>query len=205
MLTELLSKVVSRRKAREGAAVAGFDELVQRLADNEQVDDEEVDRVLDEAGKTVEDMRKAVELIQKRREWRKILGTEREATEAAQALEQERRGNDLGLVHARQYHAQKAAELDAKFAEQIQPRLSAIAQAKHKLQTTAHGVEEKDRPLAEEATRLTKELSGLVNDSRNLADPFKRRRTERITFLKARLREIGEQRAALNTKRLEVD
>ena len=69
-LSTLIEKVIGKQQERQKARLADFGELVRRIADGKEPDVEEVDRVLAEAGKSLDELQKAVERLQHRRQLR---------------------------------------------------------------------------------------------------------------------------------------
>ncbi len=66
-LTNLFAKIAGRHQERQLARKADFKSLVKAVADGQEPDPDEVERVLAETGKTLEDLQHAVELYLKRR------------------------------------------------------------------------------------------------------------------------------------------
>ncbi|RIK73191.1 MAG: hypothetical protein DCC68_25285 [Planctomycetota bacterium] len=96
-VSELIQKLVGRRKEREQHAKQTFDSVVAALADGETVDEHEVDAMLEACGKEPSELQLAVERLQQRREAVAKLAEvdsmraeEREHTATAQRLAAER-------------------------------------------------------------------------------------------------------------------
>ena len=66
-LTNLFAKIAGRHQERQQARKADFKSLVKSVADGQEPDPDEVERILAETGKTLEDLQHAVELYLKRR------------------------------------------------------------------------------------------------------------------------------------------
>ena len=66
-LTNLFAKIAGRHQERQLARKADFKALVKAVAEEQEPDLEEVERILAESNKTLEDLQRAVELYLKRR------------------------------------------------------------------------------------------------------------------------------------------
>jgi chromosome segregation ATPase len=66
-LTNLFAKIAGRHQERQLARKADFKALVKAVAEEQEPDPEEVERILAESNKTLEDLQRAVELYLKRR------------------------------------------------------------------------------------------------------------------------------------------
>jgi chromosome segregation ATPase len=66
-LTNLFAKIAGRHQERQLARKADFKALVKAVAEEQLPDPEEVERILEESNKTLEDLQRAVELHLKRR------------------------------------------------------------------------------------------------------------------------------------------
>ena len=66
-LTNLFAKIAGRHQERQLARKADFKALVKAVAEEQLPDPEEVERILEESNKTLEDLQRAVELYLKRR------------------------------------------------------------------------------------------------------------------------------------------
>lgn len=66
-LTNLFAKIAGRHQERQLARKADFKALVNAVAEEQEPDPEEVERILAESNKTLEDLQRAVELYLKRR------------------------------------------------------------------------------------------------------------------------------------------
>jgi hypothetical protein len=83
-LTSLFDKIAGRQRQREQARIDDFRGLVRAIAEGQEPDTDRVDAVLHDAGKTLDDLRSAVELRQKRMAMKAQLDTvpQREAEKA---------------------------------------------------------------------------------------------------------------------------
>ena len=66
-LTNLFAKIAGRHQEHQLARKADFKALVKAVAEEQEPDPEEVERILTESNKTLEDLQRAVELYLKRR------------------------------------------------------------------------------------------------------------------------------------------
>jgi hypothetical protein len=65
-LTSLFEKIAGKQKQREKARVNDFRALVRSIGTGQEPDADQVERVLSDAGRSLDDLRAAVELYQKR-------------------------------------------------------------------------------------------------------------------------------------------
>lgn len=78
-LSTLIEKVTGKQRGFQ----IDYHSLVRRVADGKELDPELVARALQDAGKTTDDLQRAVDLVQRRRDWCK-------AIDHAQAMEKDR-------------------------------------------------------------------------------------------------------------------
>lgn len=195
-LSALIEKIAGKQKE----FMADFDELVCLVADGKQFDPEVIARALQDAGKTVDDLQRAVGLIQQRRGWRKTM-------EKMQGLDQERAAirrqideADRALADAEQRHENTTHPLYSKL-EQIKQVESDGEEAKRKLQETCA-----DGEVLRKLAHVSTEKNALVYRRVELRDrSFELRRAGQadlardshiITTDNTGLRERGEQRLA---------
>jgi chromosome segregation ATPase len=95
----IIDRVLGKQRERQSARLAGFAGIVREIADGHEPDADLVDGILRDAGKTLDDLRTAVEKLQHRRELKARLDrlpklaaqrkdVERQMIDANRALEQ---------------------------------------------------------------------------------------------------------------------
>jgi len=109
-LTTLFEKVAGKQKQREQARVNDFRSLVAAIANGQEPDADRVDAVLYDSGQSLDDLRAAVEQLQKRKAMKAQLDT-------MPNLEAERA--DLETKIGKATEILNAAE--AKYAEMVNP------------------------------------------------------------------------------------
>lgn len=90
MSTGLLDRLLGRVAERQTARAESYRDLVAQVADGAEVDESLADAILLDNAKTVEDLKAAVDLLQKRRKWRALLDEQPPAEARLQELYQER-------------------------------------------------------------------------------------------------------------------
>ena len=102
-LTTLFDSISHKQKQRLNARVANYRSLVKQVADGKDPDADEVDRVLTDNDKTVDDLRTAVELLLKRRELRRALDQKPKLAKERKQIEQqlEKANQQLELAETR--------------------------------------------------------------------------------------------------------
>ncbi len=68
-----LSSLIERIRGKKREFQMDFHALVRLVADDKAPEPELITKALQDAGKTVEDLQKAVELLHKRRQWRQSI------------------------------------------------------------------------------------------------------------------------------------
>lgn len=162
VLTTLLEKIAGKQKARHEARKADFHGLVTQVADGEEPDTEAVEKVLVENGKTLDDLRAAVELLLKRRELRA-------AVDAMPALEKEQEALRKQIADADAVVQKAKEECDRKTGplyfrrEQIKEALRDGSSARDKL---FHSCD--DEKLLAELEEVDAEFTTLGERARDL-------------------------------------
>jgi CRISPR/Cas system CSM-associated protein Csm2 small subunit len=101
-LSNLLEKVAGKQRSFQ----ADFGGLVRQLADGQELDAAVVARTLQDAGKTVDELRQAVELVQRRRQWHLALEQARKLESERTAIQQQLAQADQALTEAEQRHTE---------------------------------------------------------------------------------------------------
>jgi chromosome segregation ATPase len=115
-LTNLFAKIAGRHQEHQLARKADFKALVKAVAEEQEPDPEEVERILAESNKSLEDLQRAVELyllneLAKAERQLNVLHTRRNETEFALA-ERKRRMADLKEAAYRLEHPQEVTNRD---------------------------------------------------------------------------------------------
>jgi len=122
MLSKLVDKLTQREQERNKDAQVQYAEIKRSLADGKELDPEAVEVILKSTGKSPADLQADVELLQQRREWRKLIDGEpelkRAANEIAEKIDAERKRfrslqqeHELALEELNQQRNQIADEL----------------------------------------------------------------------------------------------
>lgn len=170
-IANLFEKIAGRQKQREKARIDDFRGLVRAIAEGKEPDADRVDAVLHDAGKTLDNLRQAVERLQTRMAMNAQLDT---------MPKQQAEKADLEAKIAKAAEVLSAAE--AKFAETVNPfrwRLDTIKNELHQTWSLTQALVEScpypelverarqiDQPRSEthdEATRLRNEIEEHVN------------------------------------------
>jgi len=88
-LTALLDKIAGRQHERRQAREADFRQLVVDIADGNEPDADQVEHVLGGNQKTIDDLREAVELLQRRRELRRMMDSEPKLAEERNNIQEQ--------------------------------------------------------------------------------------------------------------------
>ncbi|MCG3127428.1 MAG: hypothetical protein CHACPFDD_02288 [Phycisphaerae bacterium] len=131
MLTELLTELESRRTNRE----AEFWTIAQKLAAGEKVAASAVERLLAESGKTPAELKKAVEIIQQRRQWHAIISGEPALEKERAAIKDRIAAEDRKLATAEQSHADATGPMYARL-DFVKARVSDASDARRRLMET---------------------------------------------------------------------
>jgi methyl-accepting chemotaxis protein len=165
-ITNLFDKIAGRQQQREKARIDDFRGLVRAIAEGKEPDADRVDTVLHDAGRTLDDLRSAVERLQKRRAMKAQLDT-------MPKLEAEKADLEAKIGKA----AEVLSAAEAKFTETVNPlrwRLDAIKSELHQtwsltqalvescpypeLAERARQIDQARTETHDEATRLHREI-----------------------------------------------
>lgn len=134
-VSELVQRLVGRRRERQAEIKATFESVVAALADGESVDEHEIDTMLEICGKSPEALQAAVERLQQRRDGQAQLAEV--ATLRKQVVDAEKLLADL--------NAEKST-----FIEQIDRRIRAAYQTVSDTRATADAKENAARRILEQ-------------------------------------------------------
>ena len=173
MITEFLERLTKRKTEVERTAATSWQTLVCRVADEQQADPDAVLAELDRLNKTPDDLKVAVELLNKRREWVKLVvaGTlaEAEHPKIVKTIEAE----VATFAAAEEKHEQRLRPMHGQERSAVQA-MSEGSRAKTELLRTATDpvalqsvveADEKMRALQQEQIENSKELDA-KNDRR---------------------------------------
>lgn len=116
-----LSDLFARVRGKKREFVMDFHALVRLVADDKAPEPDSVARALQDADKTVEDLQKAVELLQRRRQWRQAIAE-------AESLEGERPGIQKQIAAAYR-ELEQANERHDEIVGPLHGKLDRITQA----------------------------------------------------------------------------
>jgi DNA repair exonuclease SbcCD ATPase subunit len=122
-ITNLFEKIAGRQKQREKSRIEDFRSLVRAIAHGEEPDADRVDAVLLESGQSLEDLKEAVELLQKRMESKAKLDTVPKL-EAEQAELEAKIGKATEILNT----------AEAKYAEVVNPLRWQLEEIKSNIQ-----------------------------------------------------------------------
>jgi hypothetical protein len=113
-LSTLIDKIMGKQQERERVRAADFRCIVQQIAAGEEPDADRVDAVLREAGKTPDDLRVAVEKLQRRRELKAKLDSMPKLVAQRRDVERKMADANRILEQAEQRHLEETAPLEAR-------------------------------------------------------------------------------------------
>ncbi len=165
-IANLIEKVVGKQRERRASYAADFRGIVAKIADGKEPDVDAIDQVLHDAGKSIDDLTKAVELLQKRRKLRETL-------DRLPALQAERQEVDRQLNAA--YEALEQAE--QKHAEVTHPLRCRLEKLMDEMRDAEAAQRELDRTCSYEdllAERAAVERQARHRPPRSLRPPQRR-------------------------------
>ncbi len=154
-LTNLFAKIAGRHQERQQARKADFKSLVQSVANGHEPDPDEVERVLAETGKTLEDLRHAVELFLKRRARKKAVDQQSKLEREREQLEKQLIQANNTLTAAEQKHKETTDPLLGQ-RDCIRDQMLEIDRAKSELARTCD-----DQDLLNELAKTERQLNVL--------------------------------------------
>jgi hypothetical protein len=147
----LIERIIGKQRDRKASRSADFRSLVSQIADGQEPHADFVAQVLQDAGKSLDDLRKAVEMLEKRREWRKQVDRGPALAAERREIEQQMLAADEILDDAEQRHAETTNPLRTRHL-QIGEELTEIDRIKRELANTCAD----EDLLAKVATIVTK-------------------------------------------------
>jgi len=122
---DLFEKLAAKQQQREKASIDNFHALVRAIAAGQEPDADQAERILNDSGRSLDDLRAAVELYQKRAAMRAMLDSLPKLEAERREIEQRLAEADAALRAAEQRHAEVAIPLRGRL-EQLQQALSLI-------------------------------------------------------------------------------
>jgi chromosome segregation ATPase len=134
-LNTLLDKIAGRHQQRQQARKADFRSLVAQVADGKEPDADEVDRILRDNGKTLDDLRAGVEVLLKRRALRQALDQKPKLAKERERIEREIEDANRQLEEAETRHNDVTNPLFARL-EEIKHGMNETIRAAQELERT---------------------------------------------------------------------
>jgi hypothetical protein len=134
-LSTLMEAILGKQQKRQEARASDFPPIVVQIADGNEPETDHVERVLHEAGKTLDDLKKPVELLQQRRDLRQKLDSVPCLTAKRREQEKQIAEADAELDAAEQRHANLVMPLRADL-DDLKQETFAGDQARGELQRT---------------------------------------------------------------------
>jgi len=207
-LLEVLGRVPKRRREKQQIAADTFGELVRQLANDEVVDESQIDAVLAATGRSVEDLSKAVELAKQRLAWHQRLSQEPERRRRLAEIEAECGASTAKVKKVTDAHKELGQRLYGE-EQAIRQQLNLVDVAREKLRATrgeAIRAQERERTVGIQA--LMRRLNGLREQIRSglgtrLSDEFKNRIRNQIGETEQEIKRLQSELTNLAGKSLE--
>lgn len=132
-LNSLLDKIAGHHRQRVHERKADFQNLVRQVADGNEPDADYVDAVLADSGRSINDLRTAVEALAKRRQLRATVDRMPELLAQRKDIERRIAEADRAFEEADALHTETLAPLSAQF-DQIKHEMSEAENAKRELE-----------------------------------------------------------------------
>jgi hypothetical protein len=175
----MIERIVGKQRERQAARAADFRGVVVQIADGKEPDTDFVAQVLHEAGKSLDDLQKAVELLQRRRELRRQLDSVPRLMAKRREIETKIAAANHDLEAAEQRHTDVVVPLQGELAD-LRSDTFAGEQARGELQRTCVDPELLAR-LADVTARLqgarqeAADMRKAIHDYRNWAETDRQR------------------------------
>lgn len=198
-LTTLIDKIMGKQQEREKARTADFQTIVRQIVTGKEPDPDRVDAVLADAGKSLDDLREAVERLQARRRLREQLDQLPKLAAERQQVEKEIEAADNALTDAEQKHAEMTAPLHARLVQVREGSWAAESAKTQLVQTcTDPALLAQMRDVESQLTQARKEVSDLRN---TISDYRDRARNEHAAAEQAQRIVHGEQQVQEHQER----
>ena len=172
-LTSLFEKIAGKQKQRDKARVNDFRALVRSIGTGQEPDADQVERVLSDAGKSLDDLRAAVELYQKRFAMRTLVNSLPKLEAKRKEVERQLTKADEALEAAEQHHTETTTPLHGRL-EMLRQAMQEAERSRQQLVETCPDEELRQR-LADlqrrydEAHDRSFKLRQVINDCRTWA------------------------------------
>jgi predicted nucleic acid-binding Zn-ribbon protein len=143
-LTTLFEKIAGKQKQREKARIDDFRALVRSIGTGKEPDADQVDRVLRDTGKSLDDLRAAVELYQKRFAMRAQVNALPKLEAERKEVERQLSKADAALEAAEQQHADVTTPLHGRL-EMLRQAMQDAERSRQQLVETCPDEELRER------------------------------------------------------------
>lgn len=163
-VTQLIEKFAGRQKERLQQKVQSYRDLVKQIASGKEPNPESVEATLEAAGKTLDDLQKAVKLYEQRMTWKAQVAMQPSLEKEQQRLHKEVAAADKALEDAESQHNEVTGPLYGEL-HQIKEGLSDASRARQLLFDSCddESLWQQLRELNREGQRLVQENQGLQN------------------------------------------
>ncbi len=166
-IAAVIEKVVGKQRDRQATYAADFRGIVAKIADGKEPDVDVIDQVLHDAGKSLDDLRKAVELLQKRRALRETLDRVPALQAERQEIERQLNAAYIALEEAEEKHAEVTHPLRCRL-DKLMDELRDTDRAKNELDRTCT-----DQTVLSELKALSEEIDARRQDASRHRDAAK--------------------------------
>ena len=160
----LIEKIAGRQKERQQQKVQSYRDLVKQIASGKEPDPASVEATLEAAGKSLDDLQKAVKLYEQRMTWKAQVAMQASLEKERDRLHREIAAADKALDDAEAHHSEVTGPLHGELA-QIKDGLNDASNARSRLFDTCddESLWQQLRELNREGQRLVQENQGLQN------------------------------------------
>jgi len=181
-IATVIERIVGKQRERQAARAADFRDVVVQIADGREPDADFVAQVLHEAGKSLDDLQRAVELLQRRRQLRQKLDSLPRLMAKQREIEQQLAAINGDLEAAEKRHEELYYPLQAELND-LRQAIGEAERSKAELHQTCTDPELRAR-LADVAARLqtarqeAADMRKAIHDYRNWAETDRQRAEE---------------------------
>jgi TATA-binding protein-associated factor Taf7 len=161
-VTQLIEKIAGRQKERQQQKVQSYRDLVRQIASGKEPNPESVEATLEAAGKSLDDLQKAVKLYEQRMTWKAQVAMQQSLEKEQQRLQKEVAAADKALEDAESLHNEVTAPLYGEL-HQIKEGLSDASRARQLLFDSCDNEE-----LWGHLRELSQESQRLMDENRDL-------------------------------------
>jgi chromosome segregation ATPase len=190
-LTNLFAKIAGRHQERQLARKADFKALVKAVAEEQLPDPEEVERILEESNKTLEDLQRAVELYLKRRALKSTVDQKPKLEKDREQINKQLSQAGEALTAAEKKYKETTDPLLGQ-RDYIRDQMLEIERAKTELERTCD-----DQDLLNELAKTERQLN-VLHTRRNEAEFALSERKRRSTELKEAVNRLENPREVAN-------